>query len=204
MTDLPDDIVQGLERAAAVADAAVAILDRYPGEYRAEILAFLLAAADRRGSPARGLSAAPRSGSETDDVPEVKGEDESNALGAVAAAANVDQVDLERVFVLDDDGFAKLLLRIDGRSMADRANRAAAIYCFLKEHGFGQRDIGIEELRRLCIEQQAYNAPNFARNLKKCPWLLVIDEPGSRDKKYRLSAQGEEVAKLILQELLGV
>ena len=135
-------------------------------------------------------------------VPE-ENEYQPQGLGTVAVVAGVDQADLERIVHVEDDGFLKLLLRVDGRSQAERGNRAAAIYCFIKEHGFGERDIGTEELRRLCIEQQAYNAPNFTRNLQKSPWLLVIGEPRSRNKKYRLSPQGEEAAKTVLRELLG-
>ena len=96
----------------------------------------------------------------------------------------------------------RLLLRVEGASKAERTTRAAVIYCFIKEHGFGQPDVETEELRRLCKEQQAYDSANFARTLQKSPWLLVIGEPRSKKKKYRLSSQGEETAKTILQELL--
>ena len=180
------------------------MLDRYPEEYRVPILVSLLAAASSGGSAMRTPSVTHDSSSDADSIVPREGEYRPEALGAVAAVAGVDQADLERIVHFGDDGFVKLLLRVDGRSVAERANRAAAIYCFIKEHGFGERDVETEELRRLCVEQQAYNAPNFARYLKDCPWLLVIGEPRSRHKKYRLSTQGEEAAKILLRELLSV
>ena len=76
------------------------------------------------------------------------------------------------------------------------------MYCYIKEYCFGQRDVETEELRRLCEEQKAYDVANFARTLGESPWLYVIGEPRSRKKKYRLSPQGEETAKTILQEVL--
>ena len=204
MADLPNDVVQALERAGAVADAAVAMLDRYPEEYRAPILVSLLAAASGGGSAMRTPAVAPSSGGTADTIVPEEREYHPEGLGAVAAVAGVDQADLERIVHISDDGFVKLLLHVDGRSVAGRAKRAAVIYCFIREHGFGERDVGVEEMRRLCVEQQAYDAPNFAQCLQKSPWLLVIGEPRSRHKKYRLSAQGEEAAKIILRELLGV
>ena len=200
MADLTHDVVQILERAGAVADAAVAMLDRYPEEYRVPILESLLVAGNGGGWALRPPSPTTDSSEDADTIVAEKG----GSLAAAAAVAGVDQDDLERIVHLGDEGFVKLLLQVDGRSVAERANRAAAIYCFIKEHGFGERDVEIEELRRVCIEQKAYNAPNFARNLQKSPWLLVIGEPRSRHKEYRLSAEGEHEAKTTLQELLGV
>lgn len=203
MPDLHRDVLQAIKRAGAVADVAVAMLDRYPEEYRVLILESLLEAASTHGPAAPTPPVAPDSGSYVDIVP-AEIEHGPDGLGLAAAAAGVRQVDLERIFHVGEDGSLKLLLRVDGRSVAERANRAAAIYCFVKEHGFGERDVGIEELRRLCIEQQAFDAPNFARNLQNSQWVLVIGEPRSRNKLYRLSAQGEEAAKTALQELLEV
>ena len=204
MADLPEHIIQALERARAVADAAVAMLDHYPQEYRASILESLLAAASGGVSAMVAPTVLPDSSSVVDGVALGHGERHPEPLGAVAAVAGVDQADLERIVDLADDGFVKLLLHVDGRSVAERANRAAAIYCFIKEHGFAERDVGIEELRRLCVEQQAYNAPNFARYLQQSPWLLVIGEPRSRKKKFRLSPRGDEQAKAILRDLVRV
>ena len=204
MTDLPNDVVRALKRAGAVADAAVAMINRYPEEYRVPILESLLTAASGHQPAMRTQSTPPDPGSYFEVVDQEDNESQAEPLGLAAAAADVHQVDLERVFHVGDDGFLKLLLRVDGRSMAERANRAAAIYCFVKEHGFDERDVGIEELRRLCVEQQAFDPPNFARNLQKSRWLLVIGEPRSRKKRYRLSPQGEESAKTALRDLLGV
>ena len=204
MTDLPPDVVQALRKAGAVADAAVAMLDHYPEEYRVLILESLLTAASGHGRVMRTPSAAPDAGIYSEVVDQRDNEYQPEALGLAAAAAGVHQVDLERVFHVGDDGCLKLLLQVDGRSVAERANRAAAIYCFVKEHGFAERDVGINELRRLCIEQQAYDPPNFARTFRKSRWLLVIGEPRSRKKRYRLSPQGEDSAKAALQDLLGV
>ena len=127
-----------------------------------------------------------------------------DGLGVAAAAAGVDEADLKRIVQLTDEGFVRLLPRVNGHSMAERANRAVVVYCFIKEHGFEEWDVGIEELRRLCVEQEAYNPPNFTRNFKTSPWLLEIGDRGSRKRKYRLSAQGKEAAKVILRELLEV
>lgn len=204
MAELPDDVIQALEQAGSVAGAAVAMLDRYPEEYRVVILESLLEAATRHRPAAPTQLVAPDSGSHVDILVAAEIEHGPDALGLAAAAAGVHQIDLERVFHVGDDGFLKLLVRVDGRSVAERANRAAAIYCFVKEHGFGERDVGTEELRRLCLEQQAYDPANFARNLQKSRWLLVIGEPRSRKKLYRLSSQGEEAARAALQELLEV
>lgn len=204
MDDLHRDVLQALARAGAVADAAVAMLDRYPEEYRVLILESLLEAASTHGPVAPTPLVAPDSGSQIDIVVPAEIDRGPDALGLAAAAAGVHQVDLERVFHVEDDGFLKLLIQVDGRSVAERANRAAAIYCFVKEHGFGERDVGIEELRRFCKEQRAYDAPNFARNLQNSRWLLVIGEPRSKKKLYRLSPQGGEAAKAALQELLEV
>ena len=204
MADLPDHVVQALEEAGVVADAAVKMLDRYPEEYRVPILVSLLNAASTHRPATRTPSVAPDSGSHVDIVVPAEIEYGPDALGLAAAAAGVHQVDLERIIHVGDDGFLKLLLQVGGNSVAERANRAAAIYCFIKEHGFGEQDVGTDELRRLCIEQQAYDAPNFARNFQKSRWLLVIGEPRSRKKQYRLSSQGEEAAKAALRELLGV
>ena len=205
MRELPDHIVQALEDVRDIADAAVALLDRYDQEYRVPILVSMLVAATGGGPTIRTASIGPD--------PEVAGDIAKNeideprrsppdALGIVAAAANVDQADLRRIVQVTDDGAVKLLPSVAGRSMAERANRAVAVYCFIKEHGFEQLDVGVEELRGLCIEQGAYNSPNFTRNLRKCPWLLEIGDRGSRDKQYRLSPQGEESAKVVLRELL--
>ncbi|MYC99590.1 MAG: hypothetical protein F4X13_10040 [Gammaproteobacteria bacterium] len=199
MVDLPHDATQKLERAGRVVDAAVAMLDRYPEEYRVTILESLLAVASGAGWATRPPSPITSATGRTDTIAAEKG----GSLAEAAAVAGVDQADLERIVHLGDDGFVKLLLQVHGRSVAERANRAAAIYCFIKEHGFGERDVEIEELRRVCVEQKAYNAPNFARNLQTSPWLLVIGEPRSRHKEYRLSAEGEQEAKASLRELLG-
>ena len=131
-----------------------------------------------------------------------EGEYPADGLGAGAAYAGVDRADLERIVHVGDDGSLSLPLPVEGASKAERTTRAAVIYCFIREHGFGQLDVETEELRRLCKEQHAYDPANFARNLQKSPWLLVIGEPRSKKKKYRLSAQGGKTAKIILQELL--
>ena len=204
MADLPDDVVQALDEAGVVADAAVKMLDRYPEVYRVPILVSLLKAVTAHWPAMRTPSVASDSGGHVDVVVPAQIEYEPDALGVAAVAAGVPQVDLERIIHVGDDGFLRLLLRVDGSSMAERANRATAIYCFIKEHGFGEKEVGIDELRRLCIEQQAYNAPNFARNLQNRRWLLVIGEPRSKKKQYRLSPQGEEAAIAALRELLGV
>ena len=202
MAELPAKAMQELERIGAIADAAVAMVARYPEEYRVPILVSLLRAArvdepwtrddSPRSSPGRGPSEM------------VDRERDADALGAAAVAAGVDQAGLARIVQINEGGSVKLLPRIAGGSMAERANRAAAVYCFIKEYGFGQRDVGVEELRRVCDEQKAYNRPNFTRNLRKCPWLLEIGDHGSRKRKYRLSAQGEEAAKAILRKLIEV
>ena len=95
-----------------------------------------------------------------------------------------------------------LLLRVDGRSKADRAIRATVVYCYIMERGFGQRDVDSEELRRLCKEQKAFDPANFARTLRESSWLFVVGEPRRKKWKCRLSVEGEEQAKNILQELL--
>lgn len=202
MVDLPKDVVQELERAGAVAEAAVAMVDRYPEEYRVPILVSLLQAA---GASGRATRQRPVSGDPRGSADRVLGDEgakPTDGLRAAASAAGVDPVDLERIVHLGDGGALRLLLGVGGASKAERTTRAAVVYCFIREHGFGQQDVGIEELRRLCKEQQAYDPANFARSLQKSPWLLVIGEPRSKKKKYRLSPQGEETAKTILQELL--
>ena len=205
MTEPPNDIVEAVENVCAIADAAVERLDRYPEEYRVPILKSMLLAATGRapmlpiGSAGVHLRGEPGSGG-SEEV------DESGAgldgLAIAAAAAGVDEADLRRIVQVTEDGFIRLLPRVDGRSTAERANRAVVVYCFIREHGFKQWDVGIEELRRLCIEQQAYNRPNFTRNFRQCPWLHEIGEHRSRDKEYRLSAQGQEAAKAVIRELL--
>ncbi len=202
MADLPNDVVQALEEAVGVADAAVEMLDRYPAVYRVPILVSLLKAASTLRTATRAPSVAPDPGGYYEIV-DRDTECQLEPLSVVADVAGVDQVDLERIVHLEEDGRFKLLLPVEGRSKAERATRAAALYCFIKQHGFDERDAGTEELRRLCIEQQAYDAPNFTRNLQKSRWLLVIGKPRSRNKKYRLSVHGEEEAKTILRELLG-
>ena len=200
MADLPKDVVQALEQAGADAEAAVVMVGRFPEEYRVPILESLLRAAGRSRSVARKLPATRAPGS-ADMVLEDE-ENPANGLAAAAAAGGVDATDLERIVHLGDGGSLRLLLRVEGASKAERTTRAALIYCFIREHGFGQQDVETEELRRLCKEQQAYDSGNFARTLQKSPWLLVIGEPRSKKKKYRLSPQGEETAKTILKELL--
>ena len=202
MADLPKDVVQALERAGAAAEAAVAMVDRYPEEYRVPILVSLLRAASGSEWATRTPAIASDSGGSLDMLVRDEGEFPADGLGAAAAYAGVDQADLERIVHVGDDGFLRLLLRVEGGSKAERTTRAAVIYCFIKEHGFGQQDVETEELRRLCKEQQAFDTANFARSLRKSPWLLVIGEPRSKKKKYRLSAEGEKKAKTILQKLL--
>ena len=180
------------------------MLPRYPEEYRVPILVSLLAAASGAGSAMHLPAAARDSGSDAEGIAPEEGKRRPMGLGGVADVASIDQADLERIVHLGDDGFVKLLLRVEGRSLAERAKRAAVIYCFIKEHGFDERDVGIEELRRLCVEQQAYDPANFARSLQDTPWLLAIGEPRSRSKKFRLSLQGNEQAKIILRQLLGI
>lgn len=202
MAELPKDVVQALERAGAVAEAAVAMVDRYPEEYRVPILVSLLRAAGGSGWATRQLSASRDPRGSADMVLGDDGEKPAEGLRAAASAAGVDPADLERIVHLADDGSLKLLLRVKGASNAERTTRAAAIYCFIREHGFGQQDVDTEELRQLSKEQQGYDPGNFARNLLRSPWLLVIGAPRSKKKKYRLSPQGEEAAKTILRELL--
>lgn len=202
MAELPKDIVQTLERAGAVAEAAVGIVDRYPEEYRVPILVWLLRAASGSGSATRKLAVTDDPRGRADTVLENEGENPADRLAAAAATAGVDPAHLERVVHLGDDGSLRLLLRVEGRSKAARATQAAVMYCYIKEYCFGQRDVETEELRRLCEEQKAYDVANFARTLAESPWLYVIGEPRSKKKKYRLSPQGEETAKTILQELL--
>lgn len=202
MADPPEDIVRALERAGAAAEAAVAMVERYPEEYRVPILESLLWAAGGAGSATRKLAITRDSSDSAEAVVEDGGENPADGLAAAAAAASVDPAHLERVVHLGDDGSLKLLIRVDGRSKAARATRAAVMYCYIKEHCFDQRDVGIEELRRVCEEQKAYDAPNFARSLRDSPWLFVIGNPRSKTRMYRLSSAGEEQAKTILQELL--
>ena len=201
MADLPKDVVQALEHAGAAAEAAVVMADRFPDKYRVPILESLLRAAGRSRSATRKLPATRAPGGSADMVLEDE-ENPADGLAAAAAAGGVDATRLERIVHLRDDGSLRLLLRVEGASKAERTTRAAVIYCFIREHGFGQQDVETEELRRLCKEQQAYDSANFARTLQKSPWLLVIGKPRSKKKKYRLSSQGEETAKTLLRELL--
>ena len=173
MAEFPDDIAQALEGVRDIADSAVAMLDRYPEEYRVPILISMLVAATGRGSAMPTASVGPHPGGEAgsiaqNEVGEASGP-QLDGLGVAAAAAGVDEADLKRIVQLTDEGFVRLLPRVNGHSMAERANRAVVVYCFIKEHGFEEWDVGIEELRRLCVEQGGVQPPKLHPKLQDEP-----------------------------------
>ena len=89
MADLPKEIVEALERAGAAAEVAVAMVDRYPEEYRVPILVSLLRAASGWNPGARKPAVAGDPDGGADMVVQDYGESPVGGLRAAAAAADV-------------------------------------------------------------------------------------------------------------------
>lgn len=184
-----------------VVRAAIEFAERFDGQYRPAIVQALLTSAVPAGPVARADTSQPK-GEKSHGLnvtPIAHG-----GLAAVAKNLDVDPRDLGRIVDVDEDGTVRILARIDGNGKSVRANRYAAVYCYLKEKALGQLDTGIEELRDLCENHGCYDRPNFQRNFRNNDYVLEIGNRGTRiGKRYRLSPQGEAEARRILQELLS-
>lgn len=187
-----------------VIEAAVSVASKYNQPYRQAILTALLwhAGGGRVSVPSRpamGEESTPRAAGRVATPSPVP----PPGLEAAAEAADVDPDAVHRLIEVHDDGTLDILARIDVPTMAEAQNRYGAAYCFLKEKGFNEFTVDIEELRRVCEYHGVYNAPNFTRNFRKANLLLEIGQRGSPDKRYRLSPKGERVAKEVLQKMVG-
>lgn len=184
-------------------DAAVGFAQDYPEQLQPAIVQALLSQASRRAGPVTGTG-------------EPQGE---LALGDTGAAARqtanggrsiarlaeelaADTSAVRRVVDIDGEGGLHVLIRVEGNNNSELQNRYAAVYCFAREKAFGELDTPIDELRDLCQERRCYDSANFTRNFRTGDYLREIGGRGSRNKRYRLSAEGEAEARRVFAEHL--
>jgi hypothetical protein len=182
---------------APAVEAAIEFARTYPSEFRAAIVHALLLGPGAGGrEPARP---APSLG-EAD--PWQSDENGRGALARLAESLHADPNVLRRIIDIDPQGGIRILARLEGTSTAQLQNRYCAVYALVRETAFGAQDTPQEELRELCERHRCYDMPNFTRNFRAGGWLNEVTKT-RRNKRYRLSREGENEARRLLLDLLG-
>lgn len=128
-------------------------------------------------------------------------------LGAyqkLARALNLDSDSVERLVEIGEDGKLHILVRMDGKAKKDLQTKYSLAYLYVKEVGLGERMVGVEELRSLCVEHACYDVANFTGNFGKDVRAGLIrqqGEKGVRNRKFLLSKKGLDEAATLLGEL---
>jgi len=127
-----------------------------------------------------------------------------NATAKLARVINANPAIVERVVHIDGDSTVHIIGRLEGRTKRELQTHYSLLYCFIKEVGIGERDVDIEELRLLCIEQACYDRPNFTANFRKAfkdGLLLEVGGKIGRIKRLRASKKGLDKAEFVFRKM---
>jgi hypothetical protein len=199
-----------LDELTSVIEYAVAFSERWDERYRSDVFRVAL---DRLSAIHPGAVEVPRaSGGRTART--VAGQGGPGAMATavdgaegyqkLARALDLDIDSLERLVAFDDKGKLHILARVEGKTRRELQTKYSLAYLYVKEVGFGDRLVDVEELRDLCVEHACYDMANFTGNFAKDATAGLIrqhGEKGTRTRKFLLSKKGLDRAAELLREL---
>lgn len=186
---------------APFVDSAIEFANDYPAEFRPAIVQALLTTV--RGGTHGASEAGIEAPFESHGTQTLSHIERADPIGRLAAEVDADPSAVRRIVEIDGDGRIHVLVRLRGEGNAQMQNRYSALYCFIREKALRELDTPIDELRALCEKHGWYDSANFTRNFRNGTMVREIGGRGTRDKRYRLSADGEAEARRIFDEHLG-
>lgn len=205
-TPKPDTAISDpLVELTRIIDRAVEFAQRWDPTYRPHIFGMavgqLMSSYHRTPSHVTAVVPSPAASDAGDLGPP---RDHLGATAKLARVINANAAMVERVVQIDGDGTVRIIGRLEGSTKRGLQTHYTLVYCFIKEVGIGERDVDIEELRVLCIDQACYDGPNFTANFRKAfkeGLLLEVGGKIGRIKRLRASKKGLDEAALVFRKM---
>jgi hypothetical protein len=131
------------------------------------------------------------------------GVDDIDGINAVALKwmrrSGLDPKSLQTLFSLGIDEIDLVAKSVPGTSKRERMRSVLLLKGIAAYLGTGAPRITYEQLKEACLHYDAYDAANFAKNLKS----FSSDTTGTKEAGFTLTARGLTSATDLLKELLG-
>ena len=145
-------------------------------------------------SPAPLQPPAPLAGFPVEAPPEI-----TRRIRAFAAQNGLGDEMIFKVFAVDDVGTVSVeVTDLKVNQNAKKQRRLALLIGLRHQFMNGSFDVPLDELREMCVTYSAYDAPNFATNLKNMKEIFSGFKPGTTNK---LSPKGKSEGAALIKEL---